>query len=350
MPESSGRAPPYRGTWRSDAQRKIRQRRRLKYVTLGDQRASAIGLGLWQFGSQEWGWGRNFDEPAATEIVQRALDLGINFFDTAEIYGNGRSERIFAKALAERRDEAIIATKVTPTHATRRGVVRAAERSLARLGTDVIDLYQVHWPNRFVPVRWTMAGMRDLFDAGKVRQVGVSNFPLSLWQTAERALARPVIANQVLFHLLERSPLDDLLPYAKENGRVIIAYSPLAQGALGGRYGRDEVPSDFRASQPLFSNASLDKVAPLREELTSVARAHGATPAQIALAWLLHLPNVIAIPGSRDVAHVEENAAAADIDLTEEEWQRLTSRAQSIPPRPGRRRLARLAGWALGAR
>jgi aryl-alcohol dehydrogenase-like predicted oxidoreductase len=322
----------------------------MKYVNLGDQKVSAIGLGLWQFGTRRWREGRQFDAAAATEIVQRALGLGINFFDTAEIYGHGRSERLFAEALAGRRAEAVIATKVAPNHATRKGVVEAADRSLARLDTGVIDLYQMHWPNRFIPVSRTMAGMRDLVAAGKVRQVGVSNYPLSLWRAAERHLGAPVISNQVLFHLLDRRSLDDLVPYAQEKGRFVIAYSPLAQGALGGHYGRDELPPDARGSQPRFVGEAYDRLDPLREALASIAKTYEATTAQVALAWLIHIPNVIAIPGTRDVAHLEQDAAAAEIDLSDEEWQRLTDAAQLVAPRPKHRRLTGIASWLLGAR
>jgi aryl-alcohol dehydrogenase-like predicted oxidoreductase len=322
----------------------------VKYVNLGDRQASAIGLGLWQFGSDEWAWGRDLSEPAAKLIVQRALDLGINLFDTAELYGDGRSEEILARSLGDRRNDAIIATKVTPTHATHDGVVNAANGSLSRLGVEAIDLYQVHWPNRLIPIQRTMEGMRELVETGKVREVGVSNFPLRLWRKAEGALGRPVVSNQVQFHLLDRTPMDDLLPYARREGRVIIAYSPLAQGVLGGRYERGKVPEDFRVNNPLFSRTSFERITPLLEELRLVARAHEATMAQIALAWLLHLPQVIAIPGARSLEQVQANAAAADIELSGEQFQRLTWVAKSVQPRPLRRKIRRLLGLLLGAR
>lgn len=321
----------------------------MKHLAIGQRKASAIGLGLWQFGSREWGWGQDLGEAAARQVVRRALDVGINFFDTAELYGNGRSEEILSIALGSRRDEAIIATKVSPIHATRRGVVRAAKRSLSRLGADTIDLYQVHWPNRLVPLAWTMRGMRDLLESGQVREVGVSNFSLPLWRKAESALGRPVVSNQVQLHLLDRRPMDELVPHAQREGRLIIAYSPLAQGLLGGRYDGNNLPKDFRSADPLFSGATFEKVAPLLEELKSVARRHGATPAQIALAWLLHVPGVIAIPGARTEEQVEANAAAADIDISTDDWERLASTARAVQPRIGRSRLKRIAAWVLGA-
>ena len=195
-----------------------------------------------------------------------------------------------------------------------------------------------------------MHGMRDLIDAGKVREVGVSNFPLGLWQTADRHLGRAVVSNQAQFSLLDMTPLDDLVPFAKENDRVIIAYSPLAQGVLGGRYHSGATPTDFRASNPLFSAKGIDATTLLVEDLGEIARKHEATPSQIALAWLLHIPNVVAIPGARTVEQVEENAGAAEIELSEDEWQRLKSRAASIRPPRQRRKRVRIASLILGAR
>lgn len=317
---------------------------------MGQHRVSKIGLGLWQFGSPQWELGDDRGTSRAGSIVQRSLDFGINLFDTAEIYGHGRSEEIFGGALGGRRSEAVVATKVTPWHIWRSGVVNAANRSLGRLGMDVIDLYQVHWPNRFIPISSTMRGMRDLIDAGKVREAGVSNFPLSLWRTADRHLGRPVVSNQVQFSLLDMTPLDDLVPFAQQNDRVIIAYSPLAQGVLGGRYHAGATPTDFRASNPLFSTQGIDATALLVEDLSEIARKHEATPSQIALAWLLHIPNVVAIPGARTVEQVEENAGAAEIELSEDEWQRLKSRAASIRPPRQRRKRVRIASLILGAR
>jgi aryl-alcohol dehydrogenase-like predicted oxidoreductase len=322
----------------------------VKSIRLGETHVSAVGLGFWQFGSREWGWDPDLGESAARQIVARALDLGVNFFDTAEIYGSGRSEAILARALGERRAQAFIATKVSPTHARRRRLAEAASASLRRLQTNVIDLYQLHWPNRLVPLSQTMAGMNDLRSAGKVRFVGVSNFRLKAWRGADETLGSPVITNQVHFSLVHQEPLTDLLPFAREQNRVIIAYSPLAQGLLGGRYGPGSPPSDFRSSQPRFSDAGLKRASPLLEALRELARGHGATPAQIALAWLLHVPNVIVIPGARDIAQLEANAAVAEIGLSEAEWielQDLGLKARADPTlrSRARRAAAHLLGW-----
>lgn len=309
----------------------------MRYLTLGDRRASVIGLGLWQFGTPGWGWGTDFGPDQARAIVRRALDLGINVFDTAEIYAGGASEAILGNALGERRAEAIIASKVFPTHALPGQVRRAAARSLVRLGVEAIDLYQIHWPNPVVPVGWTMAGMRDLQRAGLVRAVGVSNFSLSRWRRAESALGGPVVSDQVPYHLLARSPERELIPYATANARVVIAYSPLAQGMLSGRYrvggagtghpmgDTQHLPRGVRLASPFFAPVNVRRAEPVLAALRDVARAHGVTPAQVALAWVVRHACVIAIPGAKSIAQVEANAAAADLTLTASELVALDS-------------------------
>ena len=295
----------------------------MRYVEVGGQRLSAIGLGAWQFGTVGWGWGTEFDVDEAYCIIRRALELGINVIDTAELYSSGHSEQIVGEALKGRREQAFIATKVSPWHALRGSVKRAAGRSLARLDLDTLDLYQVHWPNSFVPSSWTMGGMRDLQSAGQIRHVGVSNYSLARWRRAERALGAPVISNQVPYHLLRRSPERRLLPYAQTNDRLIIAYSPLAQGVLSGRYGPGNAPGGARRFNSLFTADNLRRAEPVVQVLREVGDAHNATPAQIALAWLVHQPNVLAIPGAKSVAQLEANAAAADIELRQEELRAL---------------------------
>jgi aryl-alcohol dehydrogenase-like predicted oxidoreductase len=295
----------------------------VRYVEVGGLRLSAIGLGAWQFGTTGWGWGDEFGVDEAHRIIHRALELGINVIDTAELYSNGYSEQIVGEALKGQRDQAFIATKVSPWHALGGSVKRAAGRSLTRLDVDALDLYQVHWPNALVPSSWTMAGMRDLQLAGQVRHVGVSNYSLARWRKAEQALGSPVISNQVPYHLLRRNPEQHLLPYAQTNDRLIIAYSPLAQGILSGRYGPGNVPGGARRFNSLFTAENLRRAEPVVNVLREVGEAHSATPAQIALAWLVHQPNVVAIPGAKSVAQLEANAAAADIELSQEELRAL---------------------------
>jgi len=293
---------------------------------------SVVGLGTWQFGSGEWGYGERYAAVDAAAIVARALDLGVNLIDTAEVYGGGQSEVIVGGALAGRRDEAFLATKVWPVAALTPGSVEAhARRSAGRLEVSVLDLYQVHWPNPLVPLRSTMAGMRRLVDGGVVRHVGVSNFSLRRWRAAERRLGGPVLSNQVRYSLVARKPERRLLAYAAASDRLVIAYSPLGQGLLGGRYDAAHRPTSMiRRANPNFMPENLRRVAPLLAVLRSVAAAHGATPAQVALAWVLRRPNTVVIPGARTVAQLESNVAAADLELTDDEDRHLTDTSDAF--------------------
>jgi aryl-alcohol dehydrogenase-like predicted oxidoreductase len=305
----------------------------MRYVEAGGVRLSAIGLGTWQFGSIDWGYGRDYAATTARDITHRALDLGINLFDTAELYGFGRSERILGEALGDRRSEAFIATKITPVFPIAPVVEQRARASLRRLKTDRIDLYQVHAPNPVVPDGPTMTGMRRLMDADLVRHAGVSNYGLDRWRRADAALGEPVLSNQVSFSLVERAPERDLVPFARDNGRIVIAYSPLAQGLLGGRYDPDNRPTGVvRRMNPLFLPENLERASGLVQTLRDVAAAHECTPAQVALAWVIARPNVVAIPGASSVEQVESNAAAADIELTDEEDRRLCDEAERFEP------------------
>ena len=304
----------------------------MRSITIAGREVSVIGLGAWQFGSTSWGWDREFGAREAKAIVERAVELGITFFDTAEVYAGGASERILGAALREHRDQAFVASKVWPTHPLRPQVLAAAVGSLARLQMDRIDLYQVHWPNPLLPISWTMAGMRDLLDAGRIGAVGVSNFSLGQWRRAEAALGTVVPSNQVRYNLLQRAPERDMLPFAREEGRVIVAYSPLAQGLLSGRYGPAHAPGGVRRLNPLFTRENLERVRPVLDALGAVAKAHAATPAQIALAWVVSRPGVVAIPGAKSVEQVEQNAAAADIELSPGEAAALEEASRAFRP------------------
>lgn len=308
----------------------------MRYVNVGGARLSVIGLGTWQFGSREWGYGAAYAEGEAGRIVERALDLGINLIDTAEAYGFGRSERIVGRAIAGRRPQVFIATKIFPLFPVAQVVERRGRGSARRLATDVIDLYQVHQPNPVVPITAQMDGMRRLVSAGVVNHVGVSNFSLARWQAAETALARPVLSNQVSFSLVDRRPLADLVPWAAAHDRLVIAYSPLAQGLLSARYDEGNAPRrDVRALNPLFLPENLARARQLLDALRDVAKAHGASPAQVALAWVIRRPNVVAIPGASRVEQLEHNAAAADLELSDGEDARLTELAEAFQPHKG---------------
>src|SRR4051794_24963399 len=297
-------------------------------------RVSRIGLGTWQFGSREWGYGDAYADRAARDIVRRARELGITLFDTAEIYGFGRSERILGEALGEERGEVVVASKVFPVAPFPPVVRQRWAGSSRRLGLSRIPLYQVHQPNPLVPDSVIMPGLRGLLDEGKIGAAGVSNYSLHRWQAADTALGRPVISNQVQFSLAAAGPLDDLVPFAERENRVVIAYSPLAQGLLGGRYSADNRPGGVRAANRLFGTENLRRVQPLLGVLREVAAAHDAKPAQIALAWLIALPRVVVIPGASSLEQMEFNAAAADISLAGDEQAALTAAARAFTPVP----------------
>lgn len=289
----------------------------MRYVEAGGARVSAVGLGTWQFGSREWGYGGDYASGEAVRIVHRALDLGVNLVDTAEIYGPWRSERIVGQALQGRRNEAFVATKIFPVGVPLMTGSRA-RASARRLQIPVIDLYQLHWPSVFFPPKATMPRFRRLIDGGLVKHAGVSNHNLQQWQACDDALGGPVLSNQVRFSLLHREPERELLPWAQRNDRLVIAYSPLAQAALSGRY-RDRAPSNFRRFRHDFSAVAREQREPLITALADIAQRHDATPSQIAMAWLLNKPNVVAIPGASSVKQLEDNANAGDIALAGDE-------------------------------
>jgi diketogulonate reductase-like aldo/keto reductase len=255
---------------------------------------SALGQGTWHFA----------ERPArrASEIMslRLGLDLGLNVVDTAEMYGDGAAEVLVGEAIAGRRDEVFLVSKVLPHHATRRGTVLACEASLRRLGTDRLDLYLLHWPGA-IPLEETLAGFSDLMAAGLIRYWGVSNVDAPDMAELEMLPGgRAVTTDQVLYNLARRGPEYDLLPWCRLHGVPVMAYSPVEQGRL------------------------------LRDPaLIEVARRHGATPAQIALAWVLRTDDVNAIPRAGTPEHVRENAAALDLQISQADMIILDS---AFPP------------------
>ncbi len=292
---------------------------------------SVIGLGTWQFGSMEWGYGRRYASDDAIQIVHRAVELGVNLIDTAEIYGQGRSEKIVGQAVQGLREKVFIATKLFPLGLPLQ-VASRARASARRLGIDRIDLYQQHWPSGLFPPRSTMPRFKKLVDEGLVSHIGVSNFSAGQWQEAERAAGIPVLSDQVQYSLAHREPETTLVPWAQRTGRIVIAYSPIAQGLLSGRY-LDAPPSNFRRMRSDFRAAARARLVPLVAGLKEIGNRHQATPAQVALAWLVNQPNVVAIPGASSARQVEENAAAGDLVLDGEESERLSA----LAPLPSRR-------------
>jgi aryl-alcohol dehydrogenase-like predicted oxidoreductase len=298
----------------------------MRYIEIEGMRLSRIGLGTWQFGSREWGYGDGYATDVAPALIRRSAELGITMLDTAEMYGPGRSERIIGETLPslseEQRAGLIVATKFTPIAPAEPIVGWQVAGSRRRLDMDVLDLLYVHWKNPFVSARRVMQAMRPLVEEGLARRAGVSNFTLAQWREAEAALRAPVVANQVQFSLAAPGPAEDLVPYAAASDRVVVAYSPLGQGVLAGRSDFGGT-SGFARPQARLARRR-DGLDPLQVVIRRVADAHGATPAQVALAWVISHPNTVAIPGARTIEQLEENAAAADLELSEEELVQLT--------------------------
>jgi myo-inositol catabolism protein IolS len=299
----------------------------LEYRELGKSgiKISVIGLGTWQWGSREWGWNRLYKKSDVLAAFEKAMEFGINFIDTAEVYGRGKSEKILGEAIHERRDDVVIATKVWPWNLSYGRLLEAANRSLRRLGVDVIDLYQVHWPNPFVSIRSTMRAMKKLVQDGKVRAIGVSNFNLKKLKAAQEALAPlELVSNQVRYNLIDRQVEAELLPYTETEKITMIAYSPLDQGLLTGRYTRGSQPTSLvQTVNPGFSSRNLARLLEVNQTLTEIGKAHGKTPSQVALNWLTRKENVVAIPGVKTPEHVINDVGAVEWSMSNLEIEKL---------------------------
>lgn len=302
----------------------------MKHVKLGDLDVSRIGLGAMGMSTAYGGPDRDDDESIRT--IHRALDLGVTFLDTAEVYGPYRNEELVGRALKGRRDAVVLATKFGMiSHTGRDGLdsspasVRAAvDGSLRRLGTDYIDLYYQHRVDPDTPIEDTVGAVAELIAAGKVRHLGLSEAAAA---TIRRAHAvHPVTALQSEYSLWTRDPEESVLPVLRELGIGFVPYSPLGRGFLTGQIrSADELDSgDFRRDNPRFTAENFERNLRSAEEVAAVAAEVGATPAQVALAWLLAKGDDIApIPGTKRVSRVEENAAADQVTLSPEQIDRL---------------------------
>lgn len=306
----------------------------MKYINLGntDIKVSVIGLGCWQFGELNWGWGKEIDEDKALAIINEAISLGINFFDTAEIYGDGISESILGKALKGRRDEVVIATKVAPFHLRYKDIIKACERSLQRLNTSFIDLYQIHWPNSYIPLKETALALDELYLKGKIRAVGVSNFSVPLIKELKRHLKHaPLVSNQVQYNLIERIVEKEIARYCRRNGMCIIAYSPLAQGLLTGKYNISNLPMDnIRKNKAWFKPENIEKISKILHVLEEIANKYGKKISQIALNWLISNRGVIAIPGAKSIEQLKENAMSSDFELRKSDFLRISKLTKEL--------------------
>ncbi len=283
---------------------------------------SSIVFGGWQSSKQYW---VGIDDAETIQAHKVALEHGITTFDTAEEYGAGHSERILASALAPHRNEIVICTKVSWNNMSRAKVMEACERSCKNLGTDHIDLYQIHWPagtfgSPVVPIEETMGAFLDLKTQGKIRAIGVSNFSLPQLKAAEKV--GRVDAIQPCYSLFFRNFEKETLAYCEQQGIAVLAYSPLAQGLLTGRF--DERTKfdkgDNRRANKLFHGDHLVRAASAVAELRPIAARLNMELSHLALAWLCHRPSTVAIAGARNPAQALSNAAAGDVRLSQSDW------------------------------
>jgi aryl-alcohol dehydrogenase-like predicted oxidoreductase len=314
----------------------------MKHISLGGLDVSRLGLGA--MGMSAYYTGASVDDAASIRTIHRALDLGIRLIDTAEVYGPYVNEELVGRAIAGRRDEVVLATKfglISHTHgganeldSTPESIRIAVEGSLKRLQTDHIDLYYQHRVDPETPIEDTVGALCELIKEGKVRHIGLSEAGP---ETIRRAhTVQPVTALQTEYSLWTRDPEAEILPLVRELGIGFVAYSPLGRGFLTGRLSSPDqlAADDFRRANPRFAGGNFDRNLGIVEEVEAVAKEAGATPAQVALAWLLAQGDDIApIPGTKRVSRLEENAGADALGLTADQLARL----DAIPPAVGDR-------------
>jgi len=319
----------------------------MEYRRIGDNglRLSVIGFGAWAIGG--WMWGGT-DQKDGMAAVQEAIEVGITTIDTAPVYGFGLSERIIGKAIKGKRDKVKTLTKYGLRWDTQKGqkflhtqdaqgkqievhkyagkeeIIQECENSLRRLGTDYIDLYQIHWPDPTTPIEETMVTVKKLLQDGKIRAAGVCNYSVEQMKIAEKVV--PLSSNQIPYSMVNRGAEKELISYCIKNNKGVIAYSPLQRGLLTGRIGMNHKFSegDHRPSTAFFRPENRRKILSVLEKIRPLAFARGATLAQLAIAWAICRPDITtALVGARNPKQVRENVSAADIELSHEEIQRI---------------------------
>lgn len=303
-----------------------------------DMQFSVVGFGCWGIsGSDVW---NNTEDGASIKTVQKAVDLGVNFFDVAPIYGMGHAEEILGQALKGRRESVLIASKCglvwddqknVTVNLTATSIHQEIDESLRRLQTDYLDLYQIHWPDPNTPIEETMSALEEIKKLGKIRHIGVSNFSLDL--TRQAMAVGTVASHQGLYNMLERNPesyhnipldyrvADEVLPFCRENGMAFLPYSPLFQGLLTGTFKSegnfDE--HDVRAANPKLVDATFEVYFEIVEKLNNLAQEIGKPLSQIAINWLVNQPEVTSvICGAQNPQQIEENVSSVNWELTDE--------------------------------
>jgi len=286
-----------------------------------DIQITPIIMGTWQAGKTMW---TGIEDAETISALRAAVDAGITTIDTATVYGNGHSERVIAKALGDQRKNLVYATKVFANQMAYDQVLASCEQSLRDLNTDWIDLYQIHWPSgafgsAIVPIEETMRAMTDLKEQGKIRAVGVSNF--SKDQIAEAMEYGRIDSLQPPYSLFWRHLENDAMPYCRENDVTILAYSPMAQGILTGKFGPNHTfeKGDHRSASRLFQPELWSRVQAALDKLRPIAARNDISLGQLALAWIISQENACAIAGARSADQVRQNAAAGDIVLSTED-------------------------------
>jgi len=327
----------------------------MEYRTLGnsDLKLSVVTFGAWAAGG--WMWGGT-EQNNSVEAIRAAYDLGVTSIDTAPIYGQGFSEQVVGEAIKDiPRDKLQILTKYglrwdstkgifyfhsqdndgndidIHKYAGKESVIQECENSLQRLGTDYIDLYQIHWPDSSTPVEETMEAVRQLKEQGKIREAAVCNF--SAEQLKEADKYADIISDQVPYSMLRRDIEEDVVPYCLETGKGILAYSPLQRGLLTGKMeaGQAFNEGDGRANSPYYSDENIKRTNAFLDNIRPIAENHNATLAQLTIQWTIQQPGItIALVGARNEEQSTQNAKAADIKLTDDEIQKINTELEKL--------------------